>query len=78
MLAFGHCLPLAMFLSALVKHVAVRVRVCWFCHQSGGTDVVDLPADVLLPDMFDSIILAICLMLNWLKFPSWLHGSVSL
>ena len=34
------------------------VRVCWYCHQSGGTDVVDLP-DILLPagqylDMFDS------------------------
>ena len=38
--------------------VAVCVRVCWYCHQSGGTDVVDLP-DILLPagqylDMFDS------------------------
>jgi len=38
--------------------VAICVRVCWHCHQSGGTDVVDLP-DVLLPDgqyldMFDS------------------------
>ena len=45
-------------LSALVKYVAVCVRVCWYCHQSGGTDVVDLP-DILLPvgqylDMFDS------------------------
>ena len=44
--------------SALVKYVAVCVRVCWYCHQSGGTDVVDLP-DILLPagqylDMFDS------------------------
>ena len=34
------------------------VCVCWYCHQSGGTDVVDLP-DILLPagqylDMFDS------------------------
>ena len=48
------CVPL----SALVKYVAVFVRVCWYCHQSGGTDVVDLP-DILLPagqclDMFDS------------------------
>ena len=48
------CVPL----SALVKYVAVCVRVCWYCHQSGGTDVVDLP-DILLPagqylDMFDS------------------------
>ena len=45
-------------LSALVKYVAVCVRVCWYCHQSGGTDVVDLP-DILLPagqylDLFDS------------------------
>ena len=45
-------------LSALGKFVAVCVRVCWFCHQSGGTDVVELP-DVLLPEgqylnMFDS------------------------
>ena len=38
------CVPL----SALVKYVAVCVRVCWYCHQSGGTDVVDLP-DILLP-----------------------------
>jgi len=42
----------------LVKYVAICVRVCRQCHQSGGTDVVDLP-DVLLPegqylDMFDS------------------------
>ena len=48
------CVPL----SALVKYVAVCVRVCWYCHQSGGTDVVDLP-DILLPagqylDLFDS------------------------
>ena len=48
------CVPL----SALVKYVAVCVRVCWYCHQSGGNDVVDLP-DILLPagqylDMFDS------------------------
>ena len=48
------CVPL----SALVQYVAVCVRVCWYCHQSGGTDVVDLP-DILLPagqylDMFDS------------------------
>ena len=48
------CVPL----SALVKYVAVCVRVCWYCHQTGGTDVVDLP-DILLPagqylDMFDS------------------------
>ena len=41
------CVPL----SALVKYVAVCVRVCWYCHQSGGTDVVDLP-DIL--DLFDS------------------------
>ena len=44
-------------LSVLVKYVAICVRVCQQCHQSGGTDVVDLP-DVLLPedqylDMFD-------------------------
>ena len=48
------CVPL----SALVKYVAVCGRVCWHCHQAGGTDVVDLP-DVWLPDgqyldMFDS------------------------
>ena len=48
------CVPL----SALVKYVAVCVRVCWYCHQSGGTDVVDFP-DILLPagqylDLFDS------------------------
>ena len=41
-----------------IKYVAVCVRVCWYCHQSGGTDVVDLP-DILLPagqylDLFDS------------------------
>ena len=53
----GLC-PLGVPLSALVKYVAVCVRVCWYCHQSGGTDVVDLP-DILLPagqylDMFDS------------------------
>ena len=36
-------------LSVLVKYVAVCVRVCRQCHQSGGTDVVDLP-DVLLPE----------------------------
>jgi len=35
-----------------------HLLVCWYCHQSGGTDVVDLP-DILLPagqylDMFDS------------------------
>ena len=45
-------------LSALVKYVAICVPVFRSCHQSGGTDVVDLP-DVLLPegqylDMFDS------------------------
>ena len=45
-------------LSALVKFVAVCVRVCRYCHQSGGTDVVHLP-DVLLSegqylDLFDS------------------------
>ena len=44
--------------SAIVKFVAVCVRVCWSCYRSGGTDVVDLP-DILLPagqylDMFDS------------------------
>ena len=45
-------------LPVLVKCVAICVRVGRQCHQSGGTDVVDLP-DVLLPedqylDMFDS------------------------
>jgi hypothetical protein len=40
------------------RHVAVCVRVCWTCHRSGGTDVVDVP-DVFLPadaylDMFHS------------------------
>ena len=25
---------------ALVNYVAVCVRVCWYCHQSGGVDVV--------------------------------------
>jgi hypothetical protein len=34
------------------------VRVCWSCHRSGGTDVVEIP-DVFLPaeeylDLFDS------------------------
>ena len=48
------CVPL----SALVKYVAVCVRVCRSCHLSGGTDVVNLP-DILLPagqylDLFDS------------------------
>jgi len=36
-------------LFALVKYVAVSGCVCWYCHQSGGTDVVNLP-DILLPD----------------------------
>ena len=45
-------------LPVLVKYVAICVRVGRQCHQSGGTDVVDLP-DILLPedqylDMFDS------------------------
>ena len=49
-------------LPVLVKYVAICVRICVRvgrqCHQSGGTDVVDLP-DILLPeyqylDMFDS------------------------
>ena len=45
-------------LPVLVKYVATCVRVGRQCHQSGGTDVVDLP-DILLPedqylDMFDS------------------------
>jgi hypothetical protein len=31
-----------------VEYVAVCVRVCWSCHRSGGTDVVDIP-DVFLP-----------------------------
>ena len=60
MLTCGHSLPLAVFLSPPWSSllVAVCVRVCWYCHQSGGTDVVELP-DVLLPeahclDMFDS------------------------
>ena len=44
-------------LSVLVKYVAICVRVGRQCHQSGGTDMVDLP-DILLPedqylDMFD-------------------------
>ena len=48
------CVPL----SALANYVAVCVRVCCCCHQSGGIDAVDLP-DILLPegrylDMFDS------------------------
>ena len=54
-------------------------------HASGGIDVVDLP-DILLPDgqcliMFDSdsvITPVICLMINWLKFPRWIHGWVFL
>ena len=52
--------------------VAVCVWVCRCCHQSGGTDVADLP-DVLLPeaqylDMFDSESDSSgdCLMRNWL------------
>ena len=58
----GHCLPLAMFLSYGLGKVCGRLYVCvrvfWYCRQSGGTDLVDLP-DVLLPegqylDMFDS------------------------
>jgi len=41
-----------------IVYVAICVRVGRQCHQSGGTDVVDLP-DILLPedqylDMFDS------------------------
>ena len=30
-------------LAALVKYVAMCVHVCWSCHQSGGSDEVDLP-----------------------------------
>ena len=48
--AFGHCLPLAWFFLALVKHVAVCVRVCRYCHQYGGTAVVGLPPDVFLAE----------------------------
>lgn len=45
-------------LPALIKFVAVCVRVSWSCYRHGGTDVVELP-DVLLPagaylDLFDS------------------------
>jgi hypothetical protein len=45
-------------LPVFVKYVAVCVRVCWFCHRSGGTNVVAIP-DVFLPAdaylyMFDS------------------------
>ena len=45
-------------LSALVKFVAVCARVCWYCHQSVGTDVVALPDFLLEPedqclDLFD-------------------------
>lgn len=45
-------------LPALIKFVAVCVRVSWSCHRHGGTDVVELP-EILLPegaylDMFDS------------------------
>ena len=52
--------PLAVFLSRPWSSLwlPVCVCVCWYCHRSGGTDVVDLP-DFLLPegqylDMFDS------------------------
>ena len=73
------CVPLPV----LVKCVAVCVRVGWYCHQSGGTDVVDLP-DILLPagqylDMFDleseTNILVVRLMRNWLK-SRWIHAWV--
>ena len=59
MLTFGHCMATGRVpLPVLVKYVAICVRVGRQCHQSGGTDVVDLP-DILLPedqylDMFDS------------------------
>ena len=71
-------------LSALVKFVAVCVRVYWYCHQSGGTDVVDLP-DVLLPEgqylvsigiclIRSPVFLVICLMMNWMRFPREVPG----
>ena len=42
------CVPL----SVLVKYAAVSFRVCWYCHQSGGTDEVELPDVLLPPDQF--------------------------
>ena len=73
--------------SVLVKYVVICVRVCPQCHQSGGTDVVDLP-DVLLPEdnylymLFrSSVFLVIVLMMNWLKrcprVNTWLVSSYS-
>ncbi len=42
----------------MVKFVALCVRVCWSCHRSGGSDVVDIPEVFLNPDdyldLFDS------------------------
>ena len=70
-------------LAALVKYRAVCARVCWGCHQFGGTDEVDLP-DILLPaglylDRFDSESdhseCLLRLMRNWLKF-RWVNARV--
>ena len=45
-------------LPSIVKFVALCVRVCWSCHRSGGTDVIEIPEVVLNPDdyldLFDS------------------------
>lgn len=45
-------------LPSVVKFVAQCVRVCWSCHRSGGTDIVDIPEVILDPDhyldLFDS------------------------
>ena len=56
-------------------YVAICVGVCRKCHQSGGTDVVDVP-DVLLPEdycikiclIWSPMFLVIVLMMNWLKY----------
>jgi len=37
---------------AVVKFVALCVRVGWFCHHAGGSDVVEFPEVILDPDQY--------------------------
>ena len=75
MLSFGHCLPLAVFFSRRWSSMspAVCIRVCWYCHQSGVTDVVVWsplcldPSDGVL-GRFDLAALSGCHTLNVVWF----------
>ena len=37
---------------AVVKFVALCVRVGWSCHRAGGSDVVEFPEVILDPDQY--------------------------